>query len=74
MCHVTEGDLSQFLFLNLYADIYCSDLTSCLSLSYMLKNFLACDLQHGHMLHTKMTWEGTEEPWLALSEKGQKQN
>lgn len=61
-------------FLNLYADIFCSDLTSCLSLRDILEKFLAGDLQHGHALHTKMTCEGTQDAWLALGECRQKHN
>lgn len=59
-------------FVNSYADIFCSELTSCLSLRYILEKFLAGDLQHGHALHTKMTCEGTQDAWLALGECRQK--
>lgn len=54
-----EGDFSQILFWNLYADIFCSDSTSRLPLRSILEKFLAGDLQHGRALHTKMTCEGT---------------
>lgn len=58
----------QIPFWNLYADIFCSDLTSCPSLRYVLEKCLAGDLQHGHALHTKMTCEGTQDAWLALGD------
>lgn len=35
--HVNEGDFSLFPFFNLYADVFCSDLTSCLSLRYVFR-------------------------------------
>lgn len=46
---IREGDLSQFLFLNLYADALRR-----LAYLYILEKDLAGDLQHGRALNTKV--------------------